>query len=222
MVGQWGQANYAASNTFLDSFVQFRHSLGLSASAIDIGAIEDVGYVSQSPAVLEHFKSLHSLTLTEQELLDSVELAIKRLKPSQSFAGAFTNPPTFGIGLRSFKLLDDPACRLIWKRDIRFSIYRNLEQKVKAVEPSQGGGLQSFYSMVDRDASCLLDPAALQTLALEIGKDLSGYLLRAEEDIRVNVKLDSLGIDSLVAIELRNWCRQRLNFETSVMTIMKW
>lgn len=222
LVGQWGQANYAASNTFLDAFVQFRHGLGLSASAIDIGAIEDVGYVSQSPAVLDHFKSLHSLTLTEQELLDSVELAIKRSKPSQGFCGAFTNPSIFGIGLRSFKPLDDPSCRLIWKRDVRFSIYRNLEQKAKAVEASQGGGLQSFYSMVDRDASYLLGPAALQMLALEIGKVLFGYLLRAEEDIRVDVKLDDLGIDSLVAIELKNWCRQHLNFETSVMTIMKW
>lgn len=160
-----GQGKYAASNRCLDSFVQFRHGLELSASAIDIGAIEDVGYVSQSPTVLEHFKTLHFLTLSEQELLESVELAIEHSKPCQSFGGAFPNPFAFGIGLRSFKLLHESACRLIWKRDIRFAIYRNLEQKVKTVEASQGGGLQSFYSIVDRDASYLLDPAALQMLA---------------------------------------------------------
>ncbi|KAF5121796.1 Highly reducing polyketide synthase gloL [Metarhizium anisopliae] len=39
IVGQWGQANYAAANTFLDAFVHFRHGRGLVASVIDLGAM---------------------------------------------------------------------------------------------------------------------------------------------------------------------------------------
>ena len=46
VVGQRGQANYAAANVFLDSFTIYRRKLGLAADVIDLGAIEDVGYMS--------------------------------------------------------------------------------------------------------------------------------------------------------------------------------
>lgn len=42
LVGQRGQANYSSANTFLDAFVQYRHALGLAASAINTSLIEDV------------------------------------------------------------------------------------------------------------------------------------------------------------------------------------
>lgn len=44
--GQMGQANYASANTFLDVFVQYRQSLGLPASTVDIGLVEDAGCLS--------------------------------------------------------------------------------------------------------------------------------------------------------------------------------
>ncbi|KAK6084146.1 polyketide synthase [Seiridium cupressi] len=53
IAGQWGQANYVAVNTFLDAFVQYRHHNGLVASVIDVGAMDDVGFVSQNQGVLE-------------------------------------------------------------------------------------------------------------------------------------------------------------------------
>lgn len=43
---QAGQANYVGADTFLDSLVQYRSSLRLAGSALNIGAVEDIGYVS--------------------------------------------------------------------------------------------------------------------------------------------------------------------------------
>ncbi|KAL8884920.1 MAG: hypothetical protein Q9215_007139 [Flavoplaca cf. flavocitrina] len=45
-MGQHGQPNYAAANTSLDAFVLYRHSLGLPASVLDSGVMEDIGFVS--------------------------------------------------------------------------------------------------------------------------------------------------------------------------------
>ncbi|KAI1821733.1 KR domain-containing protein [Xylaria intraflava] len=57
IVGQWGQANYAAANTFLDAFVQYRHRNGLIvASVIDVGVMADVGFVSRNQDVLDRLR----------------------------------------------------------------------------------------------------------------------------------------------------------------------
>ncbi len=48
MNGQWDHTNYASGNTFLEALVQYHHSYGLPASVFDMGAMEDVGYLSQN------------------------------------------------------------------------------------------------------------------------------------------------------------------------------
>jgi NADPH:quinone reductase-like Zn-dependent oxidoreductase len=50
------QANYAAASTFLDAFVQFRQQHGLPASVIDLGVMEDIGFVSQHTAILDNLR----------------------------------------------------------------------------------------------------------------------------------------------------------------------
>src|SRR4051794_31056535 len=65
MSGQWGQANYNAANTFLDAFVSYRHSLGLPASTVNIGVIEDIGYVCENPEILDSFRSTAQYLMRE-------------------------------------------------------------------------------------------------------------------------------------------------------------
>jgi hypothetical protein len=43
IIGMPGQANYAAATTFMDAFVQYRHSQHLPASVIDVGAVDGIG-----------------------------------------------------------------------------------------------------------------------------------------------------------------------------------
>lgn len=80
IIGQPGQANYASGNTFLDAFVQYRTSLGLAASAIDIGAVADVGYISQNRELMQKMAATGFKTLREQEVLDALQVAMKRKK----------------------------------------------------------------------------------------------------------------------------------------------
>src|SRR5258708_344307 len=53
VVGREGQANYAAANTFLDTFASYRQSQGLRANAVDLGMIVDVGYIAEDQNGLE-------------------------------------------------------------------------------------------------------------------------------------------------------------------------
>lgn len=53
-IGKEGQGNYAAANSPLDSPASYRQQQGLCANTIDIGAIEDVGYVAEDSNGLEN------------------------------------------------------------------------------------------------------------------------------------------------------------------------
>ncbi|KAM6478025.1 KR domain-containing protein [Trichoderma sp. SZMC 28011] len=48
-----GQSNYASATTYLDSFVQYKTALGLRASCIDLGAVQDAGCVANDEALLK-------------------------------------------------------------------------------------------------------------------------------------------------------------------------
>jgi hypothetical protein len=153
-MGGWsGQANYAAANTSLDASVQFRHGLGLPASALVIGAMQDVG---------------------------------------------FTNPSQLAIGVKSTKPLSDPDNRASWRRNIRMAA---------AAAPCKPAvlGAQSSTDLLTR----------------EIAARLTSFMVPAPDDISVSAPLAALGVDSLVAIENRNWWRQNLGFEVSVLGVWR-
>lgn len=217
---QDSQDMYAASNTFLNAFVQYRHGLGLPASALEMGPISDVGYVAESPAILESMKATSTYAIGEQEYLDSLQLAIARSSaPALATDDVFTNPSVIGVGLRSTNALDDPSNRLVWRRDIRLSIYRNLEKtgsSAGAASVSQNDAIKHLMS-----PEKISEPSVISKLALEIGRVLYGFLMRQEDDIALDKPLSALGVDSLVSIELRNWCRQHLGLEVSVLEIMQ-
>ena len=47
VVGMKGQANYAAANAFLDAFAKYRQTQGLHANSINLGVIEEVGFIAE-------------------------------------------------------------------------------------------------------------------------------------------------------------------------------
>ncbi|KAH9900498.1 KR domain-containing protein [Xylariomycetidae sp. FL2044] len=52
IVGNHGQANYTAANTFMTSLAEQRRRRGLAASVIDIGPVFERGYISRTTSVI--------------------------------------------------------------------------------------------------------------------------------------------------------------------------
>jgi KR domain/Phosphopantetheine attachment site len=219
LVGQYGQANYAAANTFLDSFVQYRHSLGLAASVIDLGIMEDVGFVSESTSLVDYFKFLSANLLTEEDLRETVRLAIARSMPAET-ANVYSNPSQLTVGFASNTPLADPNNRIIWKRDRRFAVYRNIQSTDTSLAANDS--LKYFLSQIaSRGITSLADTHTVEYLAKEIGKTLYGFMMKHADNMDLDLALASLGLDSLVGIEFRNWCRQQLGLEVSILEIMQ-
>jgi hypothetical protein len=243
LVGQRGQANYASANTFLDSFVQFRHGQGLAASVLDLGPVLDAGYVSQNSKVMNQLKAFSNHILREQDVIDGLELAIKKSSPpalggweesSLSTAagrplGAYVSDGQLGLGLRTTQSLSATHNNVAWKHDPRMSQYRNLTAAGNDAGMSSGGGqaaaddggLKSFLSAVESDPQLLQQEDQVPKLAGHIQTTLGGFMIRPAEELDIHGAMSALGVDSLVAIELRNWFRRSMALDVSVLEIVQ-
>lgn len=222
MGGQRGQTNYAAGNTFLDSFVQYRHSLGLPCSTVNIGVMEDIGYLPNHPDKLDMYRATAIHTIQEKQLLDAIQLMLQRSQPEfHENRGGYVNKSQVGLGIRSTLPLSAPNNRIFWKRDSRFLAYRNTENVEGASATATGDidDVKKFIRDVSSSISILKSADSARFLAQSIGKTLLGFMLSDEEpDLEASVT--ALGMDSLITIELRNWIRQKIGVDLSVMEIM--
>lgn len=97
--GTHGQAAYAASNTFLDAFAAYRRAHGLLAAAIDIGIVDDVGYIAEAePAKQTQFQALGPDRVQEQELLALLKAAIVHEHPNCDYTQTTTGLKLFPGG----------------------------------------------------------------------------------------------------------------------------
>ncbi|KAI1307179.1 putative polyketide synthase [Xylaria venustula] len=74
--GQYGQSNYASANAFLDAFAQFRQSRGLAASTVDLGAVDEIGYVWRNAIIRRQVVQQLGTAVSEESLLNSFHMAI--------------------------------------------------------------------------------------------------------------------------------------------------
>ena len=116
--------------------------------------------------------------------------------------------------------MSSPGNRSIWKRDLRMALYWNL-QNVDTVDTSGANeSLKEFFSSVAADSNMLHDALSAEFLAHKIGVTLFGFMLKPTGDFDVKATLGALGVDSFISIELKNWCRQKLGSEISVLEIL--
>jgi len=225
IIGQAGQANYASANTFLDAFVQYRQSLGLPASVLDIGVVEDIGYVSENPQILESLRAAALWLLSERDILESLQIIIARSalpaplsKPTRT--EAYTNPGQVVLGLRTTMPLADPNNRTVWKRDPRMGAYRDSESLTMSQSSGTDESLKRLLAAVATDPGKLDTNECVDFLAKQIKDRILGFLMTPDGDIDLGATLNEVGIDSLVAIELRNWWGSNLGTEISVLELL--
>lgn len=225
IIGQPGQANYASASTFLDTFVKYRTDRGLPASTIDIGDVTDIGVISNDDGLKRVMKLTGAYGINEQEFLDAIAISMSfSSASSQSImrgpASTSVSPNNFVVGLASATPLESVDNRSIWRKDMRMAVYHNTSLGGSTQSGTSNDSLNAFLGSVRRDAGRLREAATSHTLAREIGRKLLALIMKPEEDLVTSTPLANLGMDSLVAIEMRTWWRQTFGFDISVLEIM--
>lgn len=221
VIGQPGQANYSSANTFLDAFVDYRTSLGLPVSAINIGSVHEIGFVAENDETHRKLTAMGLHGVTEQNLFDALTLSITtgKQKKQSEFPDTFVNHRNFVLGLGSTSHINADSNGTIWK-DLRMAAYHNSALGNTQVSVSIDS-LTTFIVSAQADPSILSAPESSTFLAMEIGKKLCSLLLKPEDELDIKLSLSALGMDSLVAIEMRAWWRRTFGFDVTVLEMLQ-
>ncbi|EXK77811.1 hypothetical protein FOQG_17497 [Fusarium oxysporum f. sp. raphani 54005] len=218
VTGNPGQSNYSAANLFMASLANARRQRGLAASVIHIGAILGVGYVSEKTETSKtNFARTSGYTLTsEQDFHQHFAEAVVAGR-ARSASGRLCGPLEIAMGLRKESA--------------------NLEKKPFWFENptithfiQNGGGAEAApRSEAKASVKAQLMSASSRTEAVRIVKDgfrpFACSLFQLPGDGMSDAEfsgllLDNIGLDSLLAVEIRTWWLKTVNVNLPVMKIL--
>ena len=230
VVGVPGQANYAAAGVFQDAFVHFRQTKGQPASVLDLGIVTKVGYVHVQKARNEEFlKNTGFAELSPTFLHKAFEMAIgapirgQSESPTSWKSIPIQDESQFFLGLdlsntNGIKRLNKMRQLL----DRKWAIIQ-----CAALETAHSNGTDGLSDLTNSEnpfkgdmESCPADEVIDEVTALIIRKT-AAMMMIPFEDIKPEHSLQRYGMDSLVAVETKNWLYKACMVELSVTDIME-
>ena len=216
LIGNAGQANYSSGNAYQDALARYRVARGLKCVSLNLGLMLSIGYVAEKEEQLtQSLKAAGHEGITEAELLALLDCVCDPdfdiTNPDD--AQIVTGLPTPSSLIRNG--VDEPS----W---MKRAIFRPLYQMDR---PNSAGIQARPAKSTDADYATMLSTAgnleAAGTVATEaLVKKLAKTLFVAEEDVDTSRPMSALGIDSLVAIEIRHWFASELKSDVPVLVIL--
>ncbi len=205
IIGNASQAAYAAASTFLDAFANYRNTLGLAAVTLDLGVILDVGYVAENKDLAKNLERQGFEGTSEEELMALIQTAITNPHRPAPLGQTVTGLGTWSEG--SHGAFAAPM----------FSHFRRM-----ALKSGRGGGQDSESKGRIRDALrdvTTIDEAAKKVCDAVIAK-VSSLSMIPVEDISELRPMSDFGMDSLVAVEMRNWLFREIDATVPILELL--
>ncbi|KAI0470598.1 putative polyketide synthase [Xylariaceae sp. FL0804] len=216
-VGVATEANYCASNGFLDAFARWRREQGKPAVSLGLGMVSEVGYLHENPDIENILLRKGMYPINESEFLKIVDMALQ--------SGADTDPTNAHIltgtellGFRNLMAkgfdvnnlpLQDPRSGLL-------AVALEMDQLAQAdgLGPKQVGRFAASTAVWAKELPELVsgsllaesDAGSLQEAVLgAIRRQFSNLILTPLDQIAVDKPLAQFGVDSMIASEFRTW-----------------
>ncbi|MEM0926372.1 MAG: SDR family NAD(P)-dependent oxidoreductase, partial [Planctomycetota bacterium] len=195
--GHAGQANYAAANAWLDALGHYRRAIGMPASVINWGHVGNVGYLAQREELSHRLERQGVLAFTDEEAMSCLD---RMLGSDATQLGVLRMDWSIWRGLG-----------ITGRVSPRFAgLLQGQRQKGEAEEKVSPNEIRSAAR--DERPSLICDCVCAKIAAL-LGMEA--------EQLPLDQPLLSLGLDSLMAVEIRNWVENQLKVDLPIATLMQ-
>ncbi|MRH88377.1 SDR family NAD(P)-dependent oxidoreductase [Nocardia sp. SYP-A9097] len=196
-VGTPGQSNYAAANGFLDALAVHRHQLGLPALTVNWGAIGEVGFVARTK--LDTLSWLGWTPIAPDLALDFI---------GRCLVQGVSRASVFGVN---------------WtKMNQVMPIVRSSPRLAHlAVQDTTGAATAFGTEGLRAELSELPDDERLPRLVTALAQQISRIFDMPADRLAQDVGLTDLGMDSLMAGQIRNMLAKHLEIDFPTMGLMR-
>ncbi|KAI1076097.1 polyketide synthase-like protein [Whalleya microplaca] len=221
-VGVATEANYCASNGFLDAFARWRRSQGRPATSVGLGMISEVGYLHENPDIEAILIRRGIQAMPEDEFLQLIDLALsgddsnQSPQATESSTAAHILTGLESVGFRKL-LAQGFDVNNLPMQDPRSSLLaESLAAEQRAMEAAQEGPSQvgqfsgaaakaaldsAPWALMETTGAASMREAILQL----VRKQFSNLILIPPEQIDNLKPLALFGVDSMLAAEFRTW-----------------
>lgn len=215
IVGNSGQANYGAGNAYEDALAEHLRTLDRPATSIDLGLMLGIGLVAEEENGMKrrNLERKGFVGMKEDEFLAILELVIQGLhqkdRAAQIITGIKTKSPS--DEQEGEPAVDEPS----WMSSPIFSHLAKLDVRSSSTNKQ---GAQSIQALLK----------ASESLNEAVSIVLDAIMVKMSRSLMIDmVELDpsrptsAFGIDSLIAVELRNWFQKEMKAEIPVFEILQ-
>ncbi|KAL2835135.1 polyketide synthase [Aspergillus cavernicola] len=221
VTGQMASSNYAAGCTFQDALVRYRTAHGQKALSLDLGWMRDIGIIAETAAYQRQRHATDDMQpIDARELLALLDMCLHPQSCSWQTPQQARGQVLFGLRTpvdilqerkRPPPLLDQPF----------FAPFAYLPG---GADPSGTDG-QANVTEIEVDAASRfqqsVDPrdraqVVFRALAAKLARSIS----ISPDDVEPSKALSGYGVDSLMAVELRNWIVREFEAPVAIFDIM--
>lgn len=241
IIGNRGQSNYSAGNSFQDGLAQYlaRHAdelgPGFTFTSIDLGPVLGAGMVANDPVTKKLLARSGFIFVRLQDVGELVERAIVGRRAATGETRNVANealPPQVVVGSGTGGIIhqnkpSDP----FWARTPIFRVLNRVDLPRPVLYPGvpkddmdvtqQAKASDSSISMKALLAASKSEDEAAYTILEGIRSLLAVRLnMGSKDEVLADMTPATLGVDSLVAVEVVNWAFRDLDIEISTFDVL--
>lgn len=203
IIGGESQGSYVAASTFQDNYARYLTSIGQPTTCLDLGWIQGAGYVEVNKAASAFVAKKGMKPVPIDALFQGLSYAMAH-KPSTASESQIT------LGLS--ETLSDR-----FTRDPKFSFLK-LSRSATSAGPSTGPAQTKSAQQVLH--ACKSYVEATTYICQRLLEKISALMAIPLSNLKLEASVSDYGIDSLIAIEIRNWMRQELGCSLGTFEII--
>ena len=233
IIGNAAQANYAAGNNYEDAIAHYRHARGLASTTINAGIVTDASHFEADVGTFDNMTSEEWLQNYPHLVPTVVTVRELQLVLNAVMRGDTTVPAQIQVGLNG-DVPRGPESMSPWSKERKF------DHRIKKQADSDSSGQGQKVSLANELDAAESGQEVVAAITHALKAHVAVAMTAAPEDIDSEKPLYSFGsksgqtlpfrasyladsfvlVDSLKAINVRNWVFKEVKADVSVFDIL--